>query len=313
VNGIWLDFERPIVELEKKIGELKGLKGVDEEVKRLKAQAEKLKKSIYSNLTRWQRVQLARHPRRPYPMDIIELIAEDFVELHGDRRFADDYAIVSGICKIEQHRLAIVAHQKGRDTKEKIKRNFGMPHPEGYRKALRIMKLAAKFALPVVTMVDTPGAYPGVGAEERGQAEAIATNLFECSTLPTPILVIILGEGGSGGALAIAIGDRILIMENATYSVITPEGCASILWRDATRNKEAAEALRMTAQDMQKMQIVDGIIPEPAGGAHMDYETTARNIKSAILRNLDELVAVPISELTDARIQKFRAMGVYKS
>lgn len=313
MNGIWLDFERPIVELEKKIGELKGLKGVDEEVKRLKAQAEKLKKSIYSNLTRWQRVQLARHPRRPYPMDIIELIAEDFVELHGDRRFADDYAIVSGICKIEQHRLAIVAHQKGRDTKEKIKRNFGMPHPEGYRKALRIMKLAAKFALPVVTMVDTPGAYPGVGAEERGQAEAIATNLFECSTLPTPILVIILGEGGSGGALAIAIGDRILIMENATYSVITPEGCASILWRDATRNKEAAEALRMTAQDMQKMQIVDGIIPEPAGGAHMDYETTARNIKSAILRNLDELVAVPISELTDARIQKFRAMGVYKS
>jgi len=313
VNGIWLDFERPIVELEKKIGELKGLKGVDEEIKRLKAQAEKLKKSIYSNLTRWQRVQLARHPRRPYPLDIIELITEDFVELHGDRRFADDYAIVSGICKIEQHRLAIVGHQKGRDTKEKIKRNFGMPHPEGYRKALRVMKLAAKFGLPVVTMVDTPGAYPGVGAEERGQAEAIATNLFECSTLPTPILVIILGEGGSGGALAIAIGDRILIMENATYSVITPEGCASILWRDATRNKEAAEALRITAQDMQQMQIVDGIIPEPVGGAHMDYETTARNIKSAIMKNMDELVAVPISELIDARIQKFRAMGVYKS
>lgn len=313
MNGIWLDFERPIVELEKKIGELKGLKGVDEEVTRLKAQAEKLKKSIYSNLTRWQRVQLARHPRRPYPLDIIELIAEDFVELHGDRRFADDYAIVSGICKIEQHRLAIVAHQKGRDTKEKIRRNFGMPHPEGYRKALRVMKLAAKFGLPVVTMVDTPGAYPGVGAEERGQAEAIATNLFECSTLPTPILVIILGEGGSGGALAIAVGDRILIMENATYSVITPEGCASILWRDATRNKEAAEALKITAQDMQQMQIVDGIIPEPVGGAHMDYETTARNIKYAIMKNLDELVAVPISELIDARIQKFRAMGVYKS
>ena len=313
MNGIWLDFERPIIELEKKIEELKGLKGVDEEIKRLKTQAEKLKKSIYSNLTRWQRVQLARHPRRPYPLDIIKLITDDFIELHGDRRFADDHAIIAGITTIDEQRLAIIAHQKGRDTKDKIKRNFGMPNPEGYRKAIRIMKLAAKFEIPVVTMVDTPGAYPGVGAEERGQAEAIATSLFECSTLPTPILVIILGEGGSGGALAIAVGDRILMMENAIYSVITPEGCASILWRDASRNKEAAEALKMTAQDMQKMQIVDGLIPEPIGGAHMDFEMTAKNIRSAILKNLLELSEIPKPELLNARIQKFRDIGIYKS
>lgn len=313
MNGIWLDFERPIVELEKKIEELKGLKGVDEEVQRLKSQAEKLKKSVYSNLTRWQRVQLARHPRRPYPLDIIGLIADSFVELHGDRRFADDPAIIAGIAKVGPQSLTIIAHQKGRDTKEKIKRNFGMPHPEGYRKAMRIMKTAAKLGLPIVTMVDTPGAYPGIGAEERGQAEAIATNLFECATLETPILVIILGEGGSGGALAIALGDRIMMMENAVYSVITPEGCASILWRDAAKNKEAAEALKMTAQDMQQLHIVDGIIPEPLGGAHLDFEKTAYNIKSAILKNLEELKGIPVSELLDARIKKFREMGVYKS
>ncbi|UCF69906.1 MAG: acetyl-CoA carboxylase carboxyltransferase subunit alpha [candidate division WOR-3 bacterium] len=313
MNGIWLEFERPIVELEKKIDELRGLKGVDDEIERLKAQAEKLKKSIYSNLTRWQRVQLARHPRRPYPLDIIKTITDGFVELHGDRRFADDHAVVAGITKIEGHSLAIVAQQKGRDTKEKIRRNFGMPHPEGYRKAMRIMRLAAKFGIPVVTIVDTPGAYPGVGAEERGQAEAIASNLFECATLPVPILVIILGEGGSGGALAIALGDRILMMENAVYSVITPEGCASILWRDASKNKDAAEALKMTAQDMQEMGIIDATIPEPVGGAHMDYQATAKNIRSAILTNLDELTQIPVTELLDARIRKFRNMGVYKS
>jgi acetyl-CoA carboxylase carboxyl transferase subunit alpha len=313
VNGIWLEFERPIIELEKKIEELRGLKGVDDEIERLKDQAEKLKKTIYSNLTRWQRVQLARHPRRPYPLDIIKLITDVFIELHGDRRFADDHAIVSGITQIEQHHVAIIAHQKGRDTKEKIKRNFGMPHPEGYRKAMRIMRMAAKFRMPVVTMVDTPGAFPGVGAEERGQAEAIASNLFECATLPTPILVIILGEGGSGGALAIALGDRILMMENAIYSVITPEGCASILWRDASKNKDAAEALKMTAQDMNAMNIIDSTIPEPVGGAHMDFEATAKNIRAAIIKNLDELVAVPIPELIQARIQKFRNMGVYKT
>jgi acetyl-CoA carboxylase carboxyl transferase subunit alpha len=313
VNGIWLEFERPIVELEKKIEELRGLKGVDEEIERLRTQAEKLKKTIYSNLTRWQRVQLARHPRRPYPLDIIKLITDGFVELHGDRRFADDQAIISGITKLDHHRIAIIAHQKGRDTKEKIRRNFGMPHPDGYRKAMRIMRLAAKFGMPVVTMVDTPGAFPGVGAEERGQAEAIASNLFECATLPTPILVIILGEGGSGGALAIALGDRILMLENAVYSVITPEGCASILWRDASKNKDAAEALKMTAQDMQKMHIIDATVPEPIGGAHMDFETTAKNIRTAIVKNLDELANIPIVELIQSRIQKFRNMGVYKS
>lgn len=313
MNGIWLEFERPIVELEKKIEELRGLKGVDEEIERLRTQAEKLKKTIYSNLTRWQRVQLARHPRRPYPLDIIKLITDGFVELHGDRRFADDQAIISGITKLDHHRIAIIAHQKGRDTKEKIRRNFGMPHPDGYRKAMRIMRLAAKFGMPVVTMVDTPGAFPGVGAEERGQAEAIASNLFECATLPTPILVIILGEGGSGGALAIALGDRILMLENAVYSVITPEGCASILWRDASKNKDAAEALKMTAQDMQKMHIIDATVPEPIGGAHMDFETTAKNIRTAIVKNLDELANIPIVELIQSRIQKFRNMGVYKS
>ncbi len=313
MNGIWLEFERPIIELEKKIEELRGLKGVDEEIERLKAQAEKLKKSIYSNLTRWQRVQLARHPRRPYPVDIINRITDGFIELHGDRRFSDDHAIVGGIAEIAGRPLAIVAQQKGRDTKEKIWRNFGMPHPEGYRKAMRIMRLAAKFSIPVVTMIDTAGAYPGVGAEERGQAEAIASNLFECATLPVPILVIIVGEGGSGGALAIALGDRILMMENAVYSVITPEGCASILWRDASKNKDAAEAMKMTAQDMQNMRIIDGTIPEPIGGAHMDFEVTARNIRSAILANLDELTKIPVASLLDARISKFREMGVYKT
>lgn len=312
MNGIWLEFERPIVELEKKIEELRGLKGVDEEIERLRAQAEKLKRSIYSNLTRWQRVQLARHPRRPYPLDIINLIAPSFIELHGDRRFGDDPALVAGITEIGPHRIAIVAHQKGRDTKEKIRRNFGMPHPEGYRKAMRVMRLAAKFRMPVVTMVDTPGAYPGVGAEERGQAEAIASNLFECATLPTPILVIILGEGGSGGALAIALGDRVLMMENAVYSVISPEGCASILWRDAAKNKDAAEALKMTADDMKQTGIIDGMIPEPVGGAHMDFETAAKNIRAAIVSNLDELTTIPLPDLIDARIGKFRKMGIYK-
>jgi len=312
MNGIWLDFERPIIELEKKIEELKGLKGVDEEVKRLKLQAEKLKKRIYSNLNRWQRVQLARHPKRPQPLDIIEAITEDFLELHGDRRFGDDKAIVSGIAKLDAYNVALIGHQKGRDTKEKIKRNFGLPHPEGHRKSLRVMKMAAKFNMPVVTIVDSAGAYPGAGAEERGQAESIATNLFECATLPTPIIVLILGEGMSGGALAIAVGDRILMCENAIYSVITPEGCASILWRDSSKNKEAAEALKITAQDLSKLNVIDEIVPEPIGGAHMDPELAAKNIKKAIVKNLKELIEIPIDELVNSRIQKFRKIGVYK-
>lgn len=312
MNGIWLDFERPIIELEKKIEELKGLKGVEEEVKRLKIQAEKLKKRIYSNLSRWQRVQLARHPKRPQPLDIIEAITENFIELHGDRRFGDDKAIVSGIAQLDAYNVALIGHQKGRDTKEKIKRNFGLPHPEGHRKALRVMKMAAKFSMPVVTIVDSAGAYPGAGAEERGQAESIATNLFECATLPTPIIVLILGEGMSGGALAIAVGDRILMCENAIYSVITPEGCASILWRDASKNREAAEALKITAQDLSGLNVIDEIVSEPIGGAHMDPELAAKNIKKAIVRNLEELTEIPIDELVKARIQKFRNFGIYK-
>ena len=312
MNGIWLDFERPIVDLEKKIEELKGLKGVEDEIRRLKSQAEKLKKRIYSNLNRWQRVQLARHPRRPYTLDFLNLITTDFVELHGDRRFGDDLAMVAGIAKLDKYSVAIIGQQKGRDTKEKIRRNFGMPHPEGYRKALRIAKMAAKFNIPIISMVDTPGAYPGVGAEERGQAEAIATNLYEFSILPVPIIVLVVGEGGSGGALAIAVGDRVLMLENAIYSVISPEGCASILWRDASKNRDAAEALRLTAQDLIRFNIIDEIVPEPVGGAHLDYEQTARNIKNALLRNLEQLLPIPTKDLISSRIEKFRKMGVYK-
>ena len=312
MKGLWLDFERPIIELESKIEELKGIKGVDDEVRRLRNQLEKLKKSVYSNLSRWQRVQLARHPRRPYPLDIIKIITEDFIELHGDRCFGDDKAVVTGIARLADYRIAVIAQQKGRDTKEKISRNFGMPHPEGYRKALRIMRLAEKFNMPIITMVDTPGAYPGVGAEERGQAEAIARNLFSCAILEVPIIVVVLGEGGSGGALAIAVGDRILMLENSIYSVISPEGCASILWRDAARNQEAAEALKLTASDLKKLNVIDEIIPEPVGGAHMDVNETAMNIKAAVLKNLKELEEIPADELIIKRIEKFRKMGVYK-
>jgi len=312
MNNVWLDFERPIMELEKKIEELRGLSGVDEDLERLQAQADRLKRKIYSNLTRWQRVQLARHPKRPYSLDFIKLIFDDFIELHGDRRFSDDWAVVAGLARLDKFGVGIVAEQKGRDTKEKLKRNFGMPHPEGYRKALRIMKMAAKFNLPIISFVDTPGAYPGVGAEERGQAEAIAVNLFECSTLPVPIQVVVIGEGSSGGALGIAVGDRIMMLENAYYSVISPEGCASILWRDSSRNKDAVEALRITAHDQLALGVIDEIIPEPLGGAHLDYATTAKSIKTVLTRNLNELLKIPAQDLIDQRINKFRRIGVYK-
>lgn len=312
MNNVWLDFERPIMELEKKIEELRGMAGVEDEIERLRVQADRLKRKIYSNLTRWQRVQLARHPKRPYSLDYIKLIFEDFVELHGDRRFSDDWAIVAGLARFDKFGVGIVAEQKGRDTKEKLKRNFGMPHPDGYRKALRVMKMAAKFNLPVISFVDTPGAYPGVGAEERGQAEAIAVNLFECAVLPVPIQVVVIGEGSSGGALGIAVGDWIMMLENAYYSVISPEGCASILWRDSSRNKDAVEALRITAQDQLALGVIDEIIPEPLGGAHLDYAATARSIKAALARKLNELMKVPAPELIEQRINKFRRMGVYK-
>ena len=305
----WLDFEQPIAELETKIQELSAIGGFKDEINRLRAQTEKLKKKIYANLTPWQKVLLARHPRRPYTLDYIDLMCEEFIELHGDRRYSDDPAIVAGLAKIDSKNIMIMGHQKGRDTKEKLRRNFGMPHPEGYRKALRVMQMAGKFKLPLVNLVDTPGAYPGVGAEERGQAEAIARNLRELAILPVPIVVVICGEGGSGGALAIAVGDRILVLEYATYSVITPEGCASILWRDSSKADEAAKALKITSQDLLEFKVIDEVIPEPLGGAHQDWETAVSNVKEAILKNLKELESIPVDELVNQRIEKFGRMG----
>lgn len=308
----WLSFEKPIVELEKKINELKGLPGIEDELNKLQQQTNKLIRKIFSNLTPWQMVQLARHQMRPYTLDLLKLILDDFVELHGDRRFGDDPAIVAGIGKIENYSVAFTGHQKGRDTKEKIKRNFGMPHPEGYRKAMRIMRLAEKFKLPVINFIDTPGAYPGVGAEERGQAEAIANNIMEMSLLQTPLIVFIIGEGGSGGALAIAVGDRIYMLEYAIYSVISPEGCASILWRDSSKAPQAAEALKLTSKDLLEMKIIDEIIKEPLGGAHRDWEGTAKSIKEKILRDIPQLQKLPTNKLVELRIEKFKKMGVYK-
>lgn len=312
MNGVWLDFEKPIVELEEKIRELSGVQGINDELERLKDQCEKLKKKVYSNLTRWQRVQLARHPKRPYTLDYINLITSDFIELHGDRNFKDDKAIVAGLGRLEGRSVVIVGQQKGRDTKEKLRRNFGMSHPEGYRKALRVMRLGNKFGLPIISLVDTPGAYPGIGAEERGQSEAIARNLKEMSLLEVPIIVVIIGEGGSGGALGIAVGNKILMMENAIYSVISPEGCASILWRDATKAPQAAEALKLTARDLLELGVIDEIIPEPLGGAHRDPEVAADKLKSSILSSLKELEGLTKEKLISQRIEKFAKMGAFQ-
>lgn len=316
--GFVLDFEKPIIELEKKIDELKMLADtehfeVNDEVQRLEKKAEHLRKTIYSRLTRWQRVQLARHPDRPYSLDYIKFLITDFIELHGDRLFRDDPSIITGIGKFRDWSLAIVAQEKGRTTKEKIKRNFGCPHPEGYRKALRIMKMAAKFGIPILTIVDTQGAYPGIGAEERGQAEAIARNIKEIATLPVPILTIIIGEGGSGGALAIAVADKILIMENAFYSVISPEGCASILWRDSSKSPQAAEALKLTAQDLHELNVVDGIIPEPIGGAHRDKEGAAALVADAIEEFLNDSEMIDSETRIRKRLDKFYSMGIYRA
>jgi len=313
---IWLDFERPIIELERKIEELKSLDengALKEEISKLENKTSKLREDVYKNLTRWQKVQLARHLKRPYISDYIELMFDNFVELHGDRNFGDDLAIIAGIAKLDGKSVVIVGHEKGRNTKEKIRRNFGMPHPEGYRKALRVMQLAAKFKKPILTFVDTPGAYPGVGAEERGQSEAIARNLREISMLPVPIVVSITGEGGSGGALAIAIGDKILMQEHSIYSVISPEGCASILWRDSSKAPEAAEALKLTAQDLMGFGVIDEIVSEPAGGAHRDSKDAAERLKRAILNSLNELTTLPKEELVRKRIEKFLKMGVYEN
>jgi len=308
-----LDFEKPIVELEKRIEALRGLEGVDGEIARLQKQAEKLRRKVYSRLTRWQTVQLARHPRRPYTLDLVPYLFTDFTELHGDRGFADDPAIVTGIARFRGRSLALVGHQKGHDTKERIRRNFGMPHPEGYRKALRIYKLAEKFGMPVVNFVDTPGADPGIGAEERGQSEAIARNLQEIAVLRTPVIVIVTGEGGSGGALAIGVGDRIYMLEHSFYSTISPEGCASILWRDSAKAPQAAEALKFTSRDNLDHGVIDAVIPEPPGGAHRDWQLAAKFIEEQISQALAELETLSPQELIAKRIEKFRRIGKFKT
>ncbi|MCK4641343.1 MAG: acetyl-CoA carboxylase carboxyltransferase subunit alpha [Candidatus Marinimicrobia bacterium] len=314
MTKLTFDFEKPIFALEQKIEEMRELSSVngvdlDDEIRRLEEKLRKLIKKIYSNLNRWQRVQLARHPERPYTNDYLEKICTDFIEIHGDRNFADDKSIITGFATIDKHKVVIIGHQKGKNTKDNLYRNFGMPHPEGYRKALRAMKLAEKFHKPVVSIIDTPGAYPGIGAEERGQAEAIAKNLFEMSRLKTPILVVIIGEGASGGALGIGVGDRLVLLENTWFSVISPEGCASILYRDAGKANIAAESMKVTARDVQDLGIADEIITEPDGGAHRNPDETARVLKESILRNIDELSAIPIDELIRLRIEKYSKMG----
>jgi len=315
MNEFVLEFERPIAQLEKKIRDMKEVgprEGADlsQEIQRLEKRAEKLRQDIYRNLTPWQRVQLARHPGRPFTLDYIHHLMEDFVELHGDRRFADDRAIVSGLALYRNRPVVVVGHQKGRNTEENLKRNFGMAHPEGYRKALRMFLLAAKFSRPVIVFIDTMGAYPGIGAEERGQAEAIAVNLKVMSQLPVPIVVAIIGEGASGGALGIGVGDRILMLENAWYSVISPEGCAAILWRDRSRAPKAAEALKLTAEDLMKQGIIDAIVPEPLGGAHRDADAAATALDKAVSGALEELSGLSPDDLVAQRLEKFSRMGV---
>lgn len=310
-----LDFEKPIVELEKKIQELKSFgseKKIDlsSEIKKLEEKLEHLKKDTYVNLSAWQKVQLARHPLRPYTLDYISMIMSDFVELHGDRLFGDDLAMICGLAKLDKKKVIVIGHQKGRDTKENLKRNFGCAHPEGYRKALRVMQMAEEFNLPVVVFIDTPGAYPGIGAEERGQSHAIALNLREMMGFSVPIIAIVIGEGGSGGALGVGVADRVAVLENAYYSVISPEGCAAILWKDGSKSPQAAEVLKLTGTDLLKMGLIDEVVPEPLGGAHRDAQKIALSIKEVILRNLKELEALDKEELLKLRYKKFRVMGV---
>jgi len=310
-----LDFEKPILELEKKIQELRSFmteKKLDlsSEIKKLEEKLEHLKKSTYTNLSAWQKVQLARHPLRPYTLDYISMIMTDFVELHGDRLFSDDKAMICGLARLDKKKVMVIGHQKGRDTKENLKRNFGCAHPEGYRKALRVMQMAEEFNLPVVVFIDTPGAYPGIGAEERGQSGAIALNLREMTSISTPIMAVVIGEGGSGGALGVGVADRVAVLENAYYSVISPEGCAAILWKDGSKAPQAAQVLKLTGADLLKMGIIDEVIPEPLGGAHRDAQKTALNIKEALLRNFKELEPLTKAELLKLRYKKFRTMGV---
>ena len=309
-----LDFEKPIYELESKLDEMKKFSDnldIEKDVVRLEEKVMQLKKELYRDLSRWQRVQLARHPDRPFTLDYIYGMTESFVELHGDRAFKDDKAVVGGLAQIGQHKVVILGQQKGRDTKSNVYRNFGMMNPEGYRKALRLFKLAEKFNRPVITLVDTPGAYPGLEAEERGQAEAIARNLFEMSKLKVPIIVVIIGEGASGGALGIGVGDRILMLENCWYSVISPESCSSILWRSWEYKEQAAEALKLTAPDLLEQGIIDRIIKEPLGGAHKNHKEVTDTLKAALIEELDELIKIKPEKLVDNRIEKFGKMGVF--
>lgn len=309
-----LDFEKPIFELEEKLEEMKkssGSLGIDKEITRIENKVAQLKEELFKDLSRWQRVQLARHPDRPFTLDYINNMCSNFVELHGDRHVKDDKAIVGGFAQLDKYKVMIIGQQKGRDTKSNLYRNFGMANPEGYRKALRLMKLAEKFNKPVITMLDTPGAYPGLEAEERGQAEAIARNLFEMSRLRVPIIVVIIGEGASGGALGIGVGDKILMLENCWYSVISPESCSSILWRSWEYKEQAAEALKLTAPDLLEQGIIDRIIPEPLGGAHKDPGAIANTLKKVLLEELNQLVKIKPEKLISNRIEKFGKMGPY--
>ncbi len=309
-----LDFEKPILDLEKKIAEMRTLSGsskieMDDEIARMERKVEKQRADIFSSLTRWQRVQLARHPERPYTLDYLNRLFTDFLELHGDHAYSDDPAIICGLGTFEGRSVLALGHQKGRGTKDNLYRNFGMPNPEGYRKAKRLMGLAARFNRPVITFIDTPGAYPGLGAEERGQAHAIAANLFAMANLPVPIVAIVIGEGGSGGALAISVADRLLMLENAIYSVISPEGCASILYRSSSEAPKAAEAMRVTARDLLELGLINEVIPEPLGGAHRYPDETAENIRGPLVRTLKELSALPVSDLIKQRHKRYFEAG----
>ncbi|MEY5025835.1 MAG: hypothetical protein RLZZ244_1363 [Verrucomicrobiota bacterium] len=311
-----LEFEKPVLELEAKLADLRSSSAANDinfesEVKRMEEKLEETRQAIYLNLTAWQRVQIARHPARPFAMDYMQLAFSDFVELRGDRLFSDDAAMPGGLATIGKHRCVVIGHQKGRDTKENLKRNFGSSHPEGYRKALRLMRMAEKFGLPFVALIDTPGAYPGVGAEERHISEAIALNLREMMVLRTPTVAVVIGEGGSGGALGIGVCDRVLMLENAYYSVISPEGCAAILWKHRKHAPEAAEALKLTAGDLSKLGLVDGVVPEPMGGAHQDQGAAILNLREALVRELDGLVGQPMEKLLEDRYQKFRRVGEF--
>jgi len=314
---IGLEFEKPISELEKKIQELKSCSASEhldftDEIRVLEEKCGQLKVQIYNTLTPWQRVSIARHPQRPYTLDYIRALCTDFIELHGDRTFSEDAALVGGLALFEGKPVVVLGHQKGRTVQDSMRRNFGMPHPEGYRKALRLMKLAEKFKRPVLCFIDTPGAYPGIGAEERGQARAIALNLMEMASLRTPMICTVIGEGGSGGALAIGMGDRILMLENAWYSVISPEGCAAILFRDAARAAEAATALKLTAPELKALRIIDDIIPEPQGGAHHDPAATAEALRAALSKHLAALQSLSPDQLLESRYQKFRSLGTWR-